>query len=138
MRFSFRATFSMLVGVLATTALWPAVSVADIATGTPVFSWTQPTQWSDGAPLTAAQITGYRLVCSGPTPVDRRTNAAAGIPPIVTSVAERYAPGAYSCTLAVYARRTPTTAEVISAATNPVTFTVPQPVPGAPTGFSVE
>lgn len=118
-------------------ALAPCVAAhADIPSGTPLYAWTQPTTWSDGAPLTAAQIVGYQRVCNGNNLA--RIAAASGVPPYQTPVAERLAPGAYSCTLAVVARRTPTDPEVVGLPSNAISFTVPQPRPNAATGFSAE
>lgn len=109
---------------------------ADISTGTPTFDWSQPTQWSDGSTLTVSQITGYQLSCTGAATVSRRIATATGVPPSVTLAANRFAPGAYTCTLAVFAKLTPTSTEVLGGASNGASFTVPQPTPGAATGFS--
>lgn len=113
-----------------------ASALADISTGTPTFDWTNPTQWTDGTALTTSQITGWQLECTGAATVSRRIATGAGVPPSVTAAANRFAPGTYSCTLAVYAKQTSTSPEAKSAASNPISFTVPQPTPGAPTGFS--
>lgn len=109
---------------------------ADVQSGTPVYNWTNPITWSDGSPLTAAQITGYQLSCTGAATISRRITAASGVPPFPTPVSERYAPGSYNCTMQVYAKYTPASPEDISAASNTASFTVPRPTLGAPTGFS--
>jgi hypothetical protein len=113
-------------------------ALADVQSGTPRFNWSQPGVWSDGSALTAAQITGYQIDCGGAANVSRRVAAASGVPPFQTPDAERYAPGAYTCTLAVDARQTTPSAEVLGAASAPVVFTVPQPAPVAPADFSVD
>ncbi len=123
---------AMLAAMLA--AMCAAPALADIA-GTPTFNWSQPTAWSDGAPLTAAQITGYQLVCTGANAVNVRIATAAGVPPYQST---RLDPGPYTCTLAVYAKRSTASLEVRSDPSSPVSFTVPQPVPNAPAGFSVD
>lgn len=117
-------------------ALCAVTARADAPNGTPRYSWTQPATWSDGTPLTTAQITGYQRVCNGQTLP--RINAAAGIPPYQTPASERLAPGDYSCTLAVFAKYTPAEAEVLGPASAPVTFTVARPRPAAVTGLSVD
>jgi hypothetical protein len=117
--------------------LCPMPALADVAAGRPEFSWTQPTTWTNGDPLTTAQITGYQLVCTGAQAVDARL-AATGPPATYPPTASPALPaGSYACTLAVYARQTPTSQEVLGAATNPVNFVVPQPRPTAATDFSV-
>ena len=113
-------------------------ALADVSSGTPRFSWTQPMDWSDGSALTASQITGYQLSCTGAATVSRRIAAASGVPPSQTPDASRFSPGSYTCTLAVYAKKTASDPEVLGAASNATSFTVPQPTPGAPTGFSVD
>jgi len=113
-------------------------AIADVASGLPRFTWTQPATWSDGAPLAVAQITAYQLSCSGASTLSTKVTAAATIPPYTIPVADRLGPGAYTCTLAVYARRTATSPEVLGLASSPVPFTVPQPTPGAPVGLSIE
>src|SRR5262245_43107461 len=128
-----------ITGLLAVAALGIVGDAkADIANGLPTFNWTQPTSWSDGTALTASQITGYQLNCSGAATVNRRVSAAAGVPPSVTPAANRFAPGQYTCSLAVYAKKTTADPEVMGTFSGPVSFTVPQPTPGAVTGFSVE
>ena len=112
------------------------VAKADVQSGTPVYTWTNPINWSDGSPLAAAQITGYQLSCTGAATVSRRITPATGVPPFPTPVSERYAPGSYTCTMQVYAKYTPTSPEDISAMSNSTSFTVPRPTLGAPTGFS--
>lgn len=124
-----------LVAILAITLSFIAPASADIANGLPTFDWTQPSSWSDGSPLSASQITGYQLNCGATQ--NRRIAAASGVPPSTTPTANRFAPGTYSCTLAVYAKKTTADPEVLGAASAPVSFTVPQPTPGAVTGFSV-
>lgn len=125
----------MRVFMIAMLAMCAAPALADIAAGTPTFNWSQPTAWSDGAPLTAAQITGYQLACTGANAVNVRIATAAGVPPYQTT---RLDPGPYTCTLAVYAKRSAASLEVRSDPSSPVSFTVPQPVPNAPAGFSVD
>ena len=113
-------------------------ALADIANGLPQYQWVNPTTWSDGTPLTAAQITAYQINCTGAATVNKRVAAASGVPPFTVPSTERYAPGAYTCTLAVYAKQTAAAAEILGIASNPVNFTVPQPRPNAATGFSVD
>lgn len=88
------------------------------------FSWTAPTAYTDGTALPAAQISGYRLTC-GATVVP--------IAGAVTTFKRDFAPGSYSCSLQTIA-----TNGQISAASNTATFTVPQLVPNAATGLSVD
>jgi hypothetical protein len=89
------------------------------------FSWTAPTAYTDGTPLPAAQIAGYTLNCS-PT----RTLAIAGA---VTTFKADFGPGSHTCALVTRAAN-----GQVSAPSNSVNFTVPQPVPNAATGLSVE
>ena len=124
----------LFVAVLAMFLVAPAM--ADIASGLPTFNWTQPATWSDGSVLTVSQITGYQLNCGATQ--NRRIATSTGVPPSVTPTANRFAPGPYTCTLAVYARKTTSDPEVLGLASSPVAFAVPQPTPGAVTGFSVE
>ena len=123
---------AFLVGLLFTTTVY-----ADIANGLPTFDWPQPIVWTDGSTLTAAQITGYQLACTGTAVVNRRISAATGVPPSVTAVANRFAPGPYTCTLALFARKTTTDPEVQGDPSPSVSFSVPPPRPGAPATFSV-
>lgn len=111
---------------------------ADVANGRPTFNWTQPATWTNGTALTAAQITGYQLNCG--TGLNTRIAATSGVPPVTVPPAPSapLAAGAYSCTLAVYAKETPTATEVLGIATSPVTFTVPQSRPVAPAALSVD
>lgn len=129
----------LLVGAVLLAALSSAPAMADIANGLPEFDWTQPATWNDGSALTAAQITGYQLNCTGTgfAPINKRIAIATGVPPSTTPPAERFQPTTWSCTIAVYGRKTPTSPEVLGTASAPVSFTVPQPTPSAPTGFSV-
>ena len=87
------------------------------------FSWTAPTAYTDGSSLPAAQIAGYTLTC-GPTVVQ-----IAG--PVLTFVRD-FGPGTYTCSL-----QTRAVNGQISVASNTVSFTVPQPTPNPPAGFSV-
>lgn len=116
--------------------LFAAPALADIANGLPEYNWMNPTTWTDGSTLLPAQITGYQLNCS-PASASRRIAPAGGVPPSVTPIANRLAPGPYTCNLSVYAKKTPTDMEQLGAASNSVSFAVPQPTPGAATGFSV-
>jgi hypothetical protein len=61
--------------------------------------------------------------------------AAFGVSPglTVTSFRRDFGPGSYECTL-----RTRATNGEVSEPSNAVSFIVPQPVPGAPAGFSVD
>lgn len=116
----------------------PLGALADISTGHPAFDWTNPPAWTDGSTLTAAQITGYQLTCTGVQAVNSRIAAATGVPPTTyppTTLAA-LPPGNYSCTMAVYAKQTPTSTEQLGVASAPVSFTVPQPRPGVITGLS--
>jgi hypothetical protein len=125
-----------ILGVLA--ALSPLAAQGDVASGRPQFDWTNPAAWSDGATLTVAQITGFQLECTGAQVVSTRL-AATGVPPAIHPAppATALPPGAYACRIGVFARKTPTTAEVMGALSGPVNFTVPQPTPGVVTGLSV-
>jgi hypothetical protein len=115
-------------------ALSAATARADVAAGRPEFNWTQPATWSDGDPLTAEQRTGYQLECTGAQAVSQRIEAAPGVPPY--DYPSTLPPGQYTCTLAVFARETPTATEVLGIASAPVSFTVPQPRANAPVDFS--
>jgi hypothetical protein len=88
------------------------------------FSWTAPTTNTDGSPLAAAQIAGYTLTCGA---LEVPINGP------VTSFRRDFGPGSYECTL-----RTRATNGEVSEPSNAVSFIVPQPVPGAPAGFSVD
>ena len=89
------------------------------------FTWIAPTQYTDGSPLPTAQIAGYTLTCG---------SLVVPIVGPVTSYKRDFGPGGYSCTLQTRATTTPTP----SVPVGPVVFTVPQPDPNAPTGFSVD
>lgn len=112
---------------------------ADLANGRPNFDWTNPTTWSDGSTITAAQITGYQLVCTGVQAVNVRIASGTGVPPSTYPPAAQPAlpAGNYSCTMAVWGKLTPTATEVLGVASNPVNFAVPQPRMNAPAGLSV-
>lgn len=127
----------MRIVILLCALVFAAPAIADVANGLPRFDWTPPTTWTDGTALTASQITGYQLVCSGAATVNKRI-APAGVPPHTLPSTERLGPGSYACTLAVHAKQTATSVEATSSASSPVNFTVPQPKPGVATGFSVD
>lgn len=91
---------------------------------TKTFSWTQPTQNTDGSALAPSDIAGYRLECAGQVTVN--------FPGAVSTGTRNYGPGTYTCTL-----RTEHINGNVSAVSNSVTFTVLQPTPSPPTGFSV-
>jgi len=87
------------------------------------FDFTAPTQWTDGSPLTLAQITRHVLACN-PMP--------AGVEPVVAASANtftrRFPPGTYSCTLQTRATMGADSESQISDPSNTVTFTVSQPI----------
>ena len=122
--------------VAALVAAFASLATADIQSGTPTFDWMNPSVWSDGTPLTAAQITGYQLECVGAATTSRRIAAAPGVPPSLTDPANRFAPGSHTCTLQIYGKYTPSSPEILGAKSNSTSFTVPQPTLGAPQGFS--
>lgn len=119
-------------------ALLPFAAQAGVQDGHPVFSWTNPVTWSNGDTLTAGQITGYQLTCTGFTNVNTRIAAATGVPPsqYPTPAMPALPAGSYNCTLAVYGKQTPTSAETMSPQSNVTSFTVPQPTLNAPVGLS--
>lgn len=88
------------------------------------FSWTAPTQNTDGSALAPAQIAGYTITCGA------RVLTVNGP---VTSFKADFGPGDYTCSAVTRA-----TNGQVSAPSNTVSFTVPQPVPGAPADFSVD
>lgn len=128
---------TVMLALVGVAALMSTEAQADVASGLPEFNWTQPTTWSDGSALTVSQITGYQLECTGAATVSRRLAAATGVPPSATPAANRFAPGSYNCTLAVFAKKTTADPEARGQPSSPVSFTVPQPTPGVVTGFSV-
>jgi hypothetical protein len=89
------------------------------------FTWVQPTQYTDGSSLPVAQIAGYTLAC---------TPGTISVPvPTGTTFQRSFTPGNWSCNLSTRA-----TNGQVSAPSGNVTFTVAQPVPAAPSGFSVD
>ncbi len=111
-----------------------AAAFAGIPDGRPVFKWTDPTQWDNGDALTPAQITGAMLSCAATTGAPLTARASSQPFTFPTQLV----PGGWSCTVAVYAKKTATDTEVLGAASAPVSFTVPQARPRAATAVSAE
>jgi len=101
-----------------------------IEDGKPRFNWEPPTEFTDGSPLDAANdLESYRIICAGAAVVDFT------VPPdTVTYLSQQgqFVPGDYTCVM-----RSVATGGVESADSESVNFTVPQPAPLAPAGFSV-
>ena len=97
------------------------------------FDFEAPTQWTDGSPLTLAQITRHVLACN-PMP--------AGVEPVVaasaTTFTRRFPPGTYTCTLQTRATMGGDSESQISDPSNAVVFSVGQPIlkPQPPRAFS--
>jgi hypothetical protein len=100
-------------------ALGPLAEAADKS-----FTWTAPTTYTDGTALPSAEIANYALTCS--------PSGSQAVVPKTQPLVKAFPPGTYACTLAAVA-----TNGQASAQSNAVNFTVPQPAPSAPTGFSV-
>ena len=106
-----------LLALVAALVMAPAVALEK------TFSWTAPTQNTDGSALPAVQITGYTLTCG---------TLVVPITGPVTTFKRDFGAGAYTCSLQTRANGQ------TSSPSNAVSFTVPQPTPNAPAGFSVD
>jgi hypothetical protein len=93
------------------------------------FNWAIPITNTDGTTITAGEITGFHI--------GTRQGGVAGTYPTLTPVASptatsataTFAPGTYNAAIS-------TVGPVNSAFSSEITFTVAQPVPNPPTGFS--
>lgn len=90
---------------------------------TKTFTWTAPTQYTDGSPLPTAEIAGYTITCG--------TRVLPVNGPVTSFVAD-FTPGSYTC-----AAVTRATNGQVSVPSMSVSFTVPLPTPNAPGAFSV-
>ena len=107
--------------------------VSAIAAGADkTFDWTNPTQNTDGTPLDELTLTLFEVGC---TSIDDQNYLVISIfvasQPLPTSRTVPFDPGPYFCALRVL------TANASSDWSNQVSFTVPHPVPNAPTDFAV-
>lgn len=93
------------------------------------FTWTPPTQNTDGSPLLDAAIASYNIFCNGSL-LGTVTNT--GNTQQWTSPNGSLPPGTYDC----YAT-TVRIDQVESDSSNTINFLVPPSTPGEPTGFSV-
>jgi len=116
-------------GVVALAALVLFVAGAAHAQEEKTFDFEAPTQWTDGSPLTLAQITRHVLSCAPAV-----TGMDLVVPASVTSFARRFPPGTFTCYLQTRATMTGEAESQISDPSNSVTFTVSQPIlkPRAP------
>ena len=107
--------------------------LAAIEEGKPLFSWVPPTEFTDGSPLDAANdLEAYRVICAGASVVDFT------VPSDTTSYLSttgQFVPGDYTCVMRSVANANNGGLESVDS--TPVNFTVPQPVPNPPAGFSV-
>ena len=113
----------MLLAVIALIALvFPAVSLAEVKT----FLWSNPTANTDGSLFDpAVDQAEVRIFCNGVLTVTANNGSE--------SVTHDFAPGTYDCVARVVA-----TNGEISGDSNPVNFTVAEPVPNPVTGFTVQ
>lgn len=96
------------------------------------FTWVNPTANEDGTALDLATLTLYEFGCTSID--DQNYQFVASFPaslPLPTSRTVSLPPGEYWCVLRV------ATAQQTSAWSNESFFTVPHPVPNAPTGLAV-
>lgn len=93
----------------------------------PTFSWTAPTERTDGSPLAAGDIAGYTLSCDG------GVIAKPGATVTTFKLATALAAGAHACSMTVT-----DTAGTESAMSNTVNFTVVLPPPKAPGTVTVQ
>lgn len=137
LRYAQRLALTAVALLLGMFAMGVAFGVfADVPAGRPTFDWDNPMAWTNGNALAPAQITGYQLECTGAQNVSARlSDMPATYPPPSSSALPA---GGYTCTLAVFARETPTSEEAMSAPSGAVSFTVPQSAPNVATGLSVD
>jgi hypothetical protein len=105
---------------------------ADLAAGTPLFTWTLPTKNVDGSTIPATgtnALKEVRLYCDGATTPTKAT-AVPGLS--WQTAAGDFLAGSHSCVATAV-----TNGGAESAKTNPLAFTVPT-IPGAPSGLSVQ
>jgi hypothetical protein len=123
-------------------ALLPATALADIASGTPRFTWTLPTLNVDGTTIPATgpnSLKEVRIYCAATDAASLTTTTAKRATPVPAlawqSVAGDFPPGPYSCR-ATAVNNEATNNE--SARTNPVNFTVPTSAPRSVGSFGVD
>lgn len=120
--------------ILITILLLMAVPVMGaIEDGKPRFNWEPPTEFTDGSPLDApADLESFRIICAGASVVD--FTVSSGSITYLSTVGQ-FVPGDYTCIMRSVANANNGGLE--SADSISVNFTVPQPVPNPPAGFSV-
>ena len=91
------------------------------------FSWTPPTQNTDGTLLTDTEIASYNIYCNGQLLVNVANTGGTD-----TYTSDLLAAGDYICDAS-----TLNTAGLEGPRSNPVNFTVDPSVPGAPENFTV-
>ena len=83
--------------MIAALIAFSGLAQADLSQGTPFFTWTAPTQFTDGSPLVpATDLSGYPIRCSGnPVPVHTAPSTAINW----QSIAGDFTPGTYDCNI---------------------------------------
>lgn len=133
----------MIRTLVAALLLAAAPAFADIAAGTPRFSWTLPTQDINGNPIPTTgegRLANLRLYCAanGGVRAEVALVPMADLPPVTsyqTPDTARFAPGTYVCDGIIKNMNSQNAAR-----SNVVTFVVPSPIvaPKPITGLSVQ
>lgn len=97
----------------------------------PLFTWTPPSEFTDGSPLDpATDLQYYEIRCTGPQPVTLQVSPDADQ---LQTIRGTFAVGSYECAMVSVAKDGRE-----SAPSAPVFFDVPAPVPTTVIDFSVE
>ena len=113
--------------------------IPTINPNTAAFSWVDPTTNVDGSPIQPGEVTGYNVGVRSNT----ATGSVKGTYPVITNVAgataAKEAVSALSSVLKpdTYAAAIQTAGQVNSLWSDEIFFTIAQPQPNPPTGFTV-